>query len=181
VRQLVRHRLFVAEDKDRRKILEYSGRGSLGSWFRVVVLRVASNRRRDDGKPRAALSDGAIEDELVPALDPELAIIQRRYKDSFDEALRLAFASLTPRERLLFRMHYIDGLNLDRMGLVLSVHRATIARRLAAAREAVLERTMSLLADQFQFDAAEFRSLLRVVRSALDVSLQGILSEGAGG
>ena len=181
VRQLVRHRLFVAEDPDRRKILEYSGRGSLGSWVRVVTLRVASNRRRADGRMHAQLSDDESETKLLPTVDPELAIIRDRYKDSFDKALRAAFASLAPRERLLFRMLYVDGVNIDGIGLVFSVHRATAARWLAAAREAVLERTMSVLGDELRVDAAEFASLLRVVRSALDVSLQGLLGEAAAG
>src|SRR5262245_35046638 len=48
VSQLVRERLFVAADGKRPKILDYSGRGSLGSWLRVVTLRVAMNRRRAD-------------------------------------------------------------------------------------------------------------------------------------
>lgn len=178
VRQLLRHRLFVAEDKDQRKILQYSGRGSLGSWVRVVTLRVASNRRRDAGRQHAPLSGDESETELLPTVDPELAIVRDRYKESFDQALRRAFASLSPRQRLLFRMLYIDGVNLDGIGLVFSVHRATAARWLAAAREAVLERTMSLLGDELRVDAADFASLLRAVRSALDVSLQGLLGEG---
>jgi RNA polymerase sigma-70 factor (ECF subfamily) len=177
VRQLLRHRLFVAEDRDRRKILQYSGRGSLGSWVRVVTLRVASNRRRDGGRPHAHLSDDEGEAELLPTVDPELAIMRDRYKASFDRALQAAFASLTPRERLLFRMLYVDGVNLDGIGVVFQVHRATAARWLAAAREAVLERTMSLLGDELRVDASDFASLLRVVRSALDVSLQGLLGE----
>jgi len=176
VKQLVRDRLFVAPEGERAKIFEYSGRGSLGSWLRVVTLRVASNRRRAI-KPHAPLSDDEHEADLLPAMDPELKIIQTRYKGPFNEALRDAFASLTPRERLLFRMHFIDGLNIDRIGLVFSVHRATVARWLAAAREMVLERTMAQLGDELRLDPAEFASLLRVVRSALDVSLQGLLAE----
>jgi RNA polymerase sigma-70 factor (ECF subfamily) len=93
------------------------------------------------------------------------------------QALRAAFASLTPRERLLFRMHFIDGLTIDRIGVVFSVHRATIARWLASAREMVVDRTMAQLGDELRLDPAEFESLLRVVRSALDVSLQGLLAD----
>jgi RNA polymerase sigma-70 factor (ECF subfamily) len=176
VKQLVRERLFVAPAEGRPKICDYSGRGSLASWLRVVTLRVASNRRRKD-KPSVPLSEDAHEADVVPALDPELKIIQTRYKGPFDAALRAAFASLTPRERLLFRMHFIDGLNIDRIGVVFSVHRATVARWLASAREVVVERTMAQLGDELRLDPTEFESLLRVVRSALDVSLQGLLSD----
>jgi RNA polymerase sigma-70 factor (ECF subfamily) len=74
-------------------------------------------------------------------------------------------------------MHFLDGLNIDRIGIVFGVHRATVARWLATARELVLERTMTLLGDRLQLDAAEFASLLRMVRTTLDVSLHSLLSE----
>src|ERR1700722_16416899 len=43
VEQLVRHRLFVADDGARPRIAEYSGRGDLRSWFRVTVSRMVLN------------------------------------------------------------------------------------------------------------------------------------------
>lgn len=102
VTQLVRERLFVGE---RSKILEYSGRGTLGSWVRVVTLRVASNGRRGRGAERHAPLDEANDAPAVLlAVDPELAIIKTRYKGEFNEALRAAFADLSPRDRLVFRM-----------------------------------------------------------------------------
>jgi RNA polymerase sigma-70 factor (ECF subfamily) len=139
---------------------------------RVVTLRVASNHRRTL-KPHSEISE---EEDALPSFDPELKIIQAKYKRPFDAALRTAFESLTARERTLFRMHFIDGLNIDRIGVVFSVHRATVARWLAAAREKLLDRTMAQLGDELKLDPEELVSLLRVVRSALDVSLQGLLS-----
>jgi RNA polymerase sigma-70 factor (ECF subfamily) len=59
------------------------------------------------------------------------------------------------------------------------VHRATVARWLASAREVVLERTMAQLGDDLRLDPAELVSLIRVVRSELDVSLQGLLASGS--
>src|SRR5262249_28414644 len=64
VRQLVRERLFVAPSGRRPKIAEYSGRGSLASWLRVVTLRVASNRRRAE-KPHEEI-DAAAEAKALP-------------------------------------------------------------------------------------------------------------------
>jgi RNA polymerase sigma-70 factor (ECF subfamily) len=178
--QLVRERLFVPADDGRRpKIAEYSGRGSLGSWLRVVTLRIAANRRRGD-RPHESLDEvGAF--DLLPAVDPELAIIKSRYRPAFDEALRAAFAGLTPRERLLFRMHFLDGLNIDRIGVVFGVHRATVARWIAAARDRLLERLMRGLGERLRIAPAELESLLAVVRSGLDVSLRALLSPEAGG
>lgn len=167
VKQLLREKLFVGEEK---KIAQYSGRGSLGSWLRVVTLRIASNRRRGE-KNHEEIG------EEISSLDPELKIIQAKYRKPFDAALRSAFASLTAKERTLFRMHFVDGLSLDEMGRVFSVHRATVARWIALAREQVLERTMASLGDELRLNGPELESLLRIVRSSLDVSLQGLLAE----
>jgi RNA polymerase sigma-70 factor, ECF subfamily len=172
VRQLLRERLFVAGPERTPKIFEYSGRGTLGSWLRVVTLRIAFNRRR--GEKNYVPFDAEAED-LLRAADPDLAVLRARYRDDFGRALRQSFADLAPRERLLLRMHFVDGLTLDQMGLVFQVHRATVARWLAGAREAVFERTMTALGDGLRLDAAEFASLFRAVRSDLDVSLQGLL------
>jgi RNA polymerase sigma-70 factor, ECF subfamily len=174
VRQIVRERLFVAAEGKRPKIVEYSGRGSLGSWLRVVTLRTASNLRRGD-RPHATL-DEAGPAAVMPAVDPELAIIRSRYGTAFDEALRTAFAGLTPRERTLLRMHFVDGVPLDRLGVAFGVHRATVARWIAAAREGLLDRVMAELGERLHLGAAELASLLAVMRSGLDMSLRTMLA-----
>jgi RNA polymerase sigma-70 factor (ECF subfamily) len=176
VRQLVRERLFIPAASGRPKIAEYSGRGSLASWLRVVTLRVASNRRRAE-HPHADLA-AVPEAELLPRVDPELAIVRARYRPVFDEALRAAFGELTPRERTLFRMHYVDGLSVDRIGAVYNVHRATVARWIAAAREGLFERITARLRAHLHVSTAELESLLTVVRSGLQVSLGALLLEG---
>ena len=174
VRQLLRERLFVAGPECTPKIAEYSGRGTLGSWLRVVTLRIAWNRRR--GEKNHVPFDAEAED-VLPAVDPDLGVLRSRYRDDFGRALRQSFAALAPRSRLLLRMHFVDGLTLDQMGLVFRVHRATVARWLGGAREAVFEGTMTALGDGLRLDAAEFASLFRAIRSVLDVSLLGLLEE----
>lgn len=182
VKQLVRERLLVAgENGAKPKVLEYSGRGTLASWVRVVTLRIASNRRRATQPHRTTpFEEGSDASDLLPAVDPELAIIKSVYKNEFNAALREAFAALSPRERTLFRMHFVDGLNIDRIGTVFHVHRATVARWIAAAREQLVERTMATLGERLRVPKAELESLLRVVRSSLDVSLQSLLAAAEG-
>ena len=74
-------------------------------------------------------------------------------------------------------MHYIDGLNIDRIGVVFHVHRATVARWIAGAREQLHERTMAEVASGLALSQEELESLLRVVRSSLDLSLRALLAE----
>jgi RNA polymerase sigma-70 factor (ECF subfamily) len=177
VRQRVRERLFVAAPGARPKIAEYAGRGALASWVRVVVLRVASNLRRAE-RPHADLEIAA-ETKILPGVDPELATLRARYQPAFDEALRASFAELTPRERTLFRMHFLDGLALDRMAVVFDVHRATVARWIAAARQGLVDRTMARLGAELRLSPTELDSLLAVVRSGLDLSLPALLADQA--
>jgi RNA polymerase sigma-70 factor (ECF subfamily) len=177
VKQLVRERLFVAPAKDARpKIVDYSGRGPLGSWLRVVTLRVASNRRRGlDNRPHLALDDERDATEMLRAVDPELAIIKTHYQGEFNEALRTAFAALSARERLIFRLHFVDGLNIDRIGVVFQVHRATVARWIVTAREGLIEKTMALLGERLRMAPGDVESLLKLVRSKLELSLQALM------
>ena len=177
VKQLVRERLFVAAPGERPKILDYAGRGPLKSWLRVVTLRVAANRRRVRDEQHRPLGDEADATATLPAVDPELAIIKTRYKGEFNGALREAFAELSSKERMLFRMHFVEGLNIDRIGVIYKVHRATVARWIAEARERLLARTMALLGERLALAPDDFASLLRVVRSSLHLSLHALLAE----
>jgi RNA polymerase sigma-70 factor (ECF subfamily) len=167
VRQQLRERLFVEG-----KITQYSGRGALTSWLRVVTVRAASNLRRQD-RPHADI------DEVVlgTAIDPELDVIRRRYGDTFRTALRDAIAGLDMDDRNLIRLHYIDGLNIERIAVVFRVSRATIGRRMIAVRERILAETNRLLRERLNATPSELDSLLRVVRSQLGMSLSDALRE----
>ena len=167
VSQRLRERLFVEG-----KIAQYTGRGSLGSWARVVTLRVASNLRRGE---RAHV---ALEDALPsPGPDPELAAMQARYGDAFKLALRGALEGLDAEERSLLRLHYVDGLNIDKIAVVFGVSRATIGRRMIGVRERVGEVAHRRLADELHATPEEIRSLLRLVRSRLTLTLSAALRE----
>jgi RNA polymerase sigma-70 factor len=169
VRQESLRRLFVDG-----KIRQYTGRGSLLSWMRVVTVRVASNLRAKE-KPHAELADAV----PGPAIDPELAIIQRRYGDAFRAALRDALEGLEAEERTLLRLYYLDGLHLEKLAGVFHVSRATVARRLESVRERILDETQRLLRERLHATPAELASLLRVVRDDLGVSLSRILRGGS--
>jgi DNA-directed RNA polymerase specialized sigma24 family protein len=45
-----------------------------------------------------------------------------------------AIAALDAEERTLLRLHYLDGLNIERIAVVFNVSRATIGRRVIAVR-----------------------------------------------
>jgi RNA polymerase sigma-70 factor (ECF subfamily) len=173
--QRLRERLFVAADGKRAKIADYSGRGPLAGWLRVAATRAAKDLRRDEATRAAATGRDAGPPASIPSVDPELAVIQRRYGDAFNRAFRDAFASLTAEERSVLRLHFVDGLNIDRIGGALGLSRATVGRRMIGARARLHAETLRLLGASLRATPAELESLLAVVRSKLDVSLGGLL------
>jgi RNA polymerase sigma-70 factor (ECF subfamily) len=174
VQQLLRERLFVAVPPRRPKIDEYSGRGPLAGWLRVVAIRTASNASRGV-RAGAELDESA--PEAVVALDPELSLVRARAGAAMREALRDAFAALTPEERMLVRWSFADGLGVDRIAPMLGVHRATAARRLAAARDRLHDLTMRLLRERLRLHPRDLESLFRAGRSHLEMSLSSLLRE----
>jgi RNA polymerase sigma-70 factor (ECF subfamily) len=150
VRQELRDRLFVQG-----KIQQYSGRGSLAGWLRSVTLRTASNLR-SRMKSHAAL------DETIActAVGPELDAIHRHDGDAIALLLRDALAALGPEDSALFRLHFIEGLNIGRVAAVLQVSRATIGRRVIALRTVLTEGVRRLVCDRFDATPAEAFGLL---------------------
>ena len=170
---LVRH-LVPAEGRPAR-IAEYAGRGALAAWVRVAATRLAIDLRRRD-KRHASSPPEAFFDLQDPAIDPELGYLRSRYAAEFNTALRKSFDSLEPRERNVLRMHFVDGLSIDDIGALYRVHRATAARWIAGARRKMLSDTRARLSEQLTLTPSQFDSLMRLVRSELDVSLQRLVS-----
>ena len=108
-------------------------------------------------------------------LSPEVQLLRARYQTHYEEALRAALATLDAKERNLLRMHVVDGLTVDRIGLVYQVHRATAARWVQSVRGKLLDHIYRSLGERLQLSAAELDSLTALVHSQLRVSLTGLL------
>jgi RNA polymerase sigma-70 factor, ECF subfamily len=173
VKQELRRKLLVADGEPPR-IADYSGRADLRTWVRTAAIRTSIDlmRRRRD------LPVEAEELAVLPALagDPELAHLKERYRDELRTAIGEAIAQLPPRDRLLLKYHYIDNLGIDRIGAIYNVHRATAARWLGAAREALAERAHRLLGARLGVTTSELRSIARLVESQLDLSIRRLLA-----
>ncbi len=173
VRQEVRDKLFMSSDATPPRIAEYHGKGALVNWVRVVALRVAMNMRR---QPWPAADDGELD---RPAPDnPEMDYEEERYREAFDEVIRGAVAALDGDQRRILRRHFADGLTLDALAVELGVHRATVARRLAAARTALRLEARQRLQIALGVGESELLSLARMMRSRLDLSLRSLFRTG---
>ena len=171
--QAMREMFLVSAPGRKSRIGEYSGRGALSSWLRVVAVRTALRIRRES----RTFSHVELErrPELAGTVDPELDYLKIRYRGVYEEALKAALASLPDRDALLLKLHYLDGLSIDRIGVLYGIHRSTVARWRTRIRRSVLERTREHLQQRVSLSQSEFDSIFKLVRSQLAVSIRTAL------
>lgn len=175
LRQLLRERLFVADETEAPRITQYNGQGSLGSWLRVTATRlfIDLGRRKDRARE---ISEDPSELVVVDAVDLELELVKTEYRGAVAAAMVEAARELPAGERHLLRQHLAAGLTIDQLAAVLGIHRATVARRIARARDALATRTRELVAANLQLDDRELGELFGLVVSKIDVSLRKLLA-----
>jgi RNA polymerase sigma-70 factor (ECF subfamily) len=154
------------------QIGEYGGRGTLRSWLRTIAVR--TGRRLLGLEAAAASSDEELAELPAAVAGPELELLRTRYQSQVKRAFAAAFAALGERERNVLRQYYIDGLTIDQLAALYQVNRATTARWVAGARLAVVAETREHLISEFGIADAEVDSIIRLVRSQLDVSVREI-------
>lgn len=170
-KQNVRERMLVGDGAPR--ILEYNGRGDLKNWVRIAVVREAIYLSKKGTR------DVPFADELFslpdPADSPEVAYFKARYRAEYKIAFGAAIARLEARERAILRQHYVVGMTIDQIGVVYQVHRATAARWVQSAREALLSNARLELGRLIHASHAELEDILRMIESQLNVSLNRLL------
>lgn len=174
--QLVRDRLFVAAPDSAPKILEYHGRGTLLAFSRVVATRVALGLLRKHKNHDPLPDDGGWQ---LPDQgdDPELQYLRVLYRSEFKAAFVAAIGLLTARERTLLRYHLIDRLSIDKIAAIYDIHRATAARHLTRAKQAVIRETQRNLRERLRLEQDELASILRLVEGNVDVSVRRLLTD----
>jgi RNA polymerase sigma-70 factor (ECF subfamily) len=174
VKQVVRCRLFVGGKGRPPRIAAYGARGDLGRWLAMVALRQALELV---GRHQREVSMGDAFWEELPqrAGDAELERLAGLYRAELSQTLLEAVRSLTDRDRTLLRLHFDDRLNVDAIGKVYRVHRATAARWLARAQRTLLARTRAQLLRRLRLSHAEAASILRLVGSRLEIDLAATL------
>jgi RNA polymerase sigma-70 factor (ECF subfamily) len=177
VRQALREKLFVGKVGVAPKIGEYDGRAALSSWLRVITVRVAIDLQRASKDAPAPDDRDDDERDQPPAFvtDPEMRLVRQRYRGVFGDAIREAVEALADGHREILRLHFVEGLTLDQLAASQGVHRATVARRVKAAREAVQEDARRRLEARLGTRHAELDSLAGVMLSQIDLSLQRLL------
>ena len=167
--QQLRIRLLVRDGDVPPRIARYTGEVPLSAWIRVVALRLAYNAKRGT-KP---LRDDPPEGES--SNDPELEYLRAQYRDTFVRSFKDSLAALPKDDRTVLRLHYVDGVNIDGIGRIFQVHRATVARWLVRIRADVLSRAKVLLAEHVGADVEEAESVVVALAGEVDFTLSRAL------
>lgn len=174
VRQALREKLFVGVRGTPPKILDYSGAGPLDSWLRSAAVRTALNLR--EGARREEPLDDVLADRLPESSDdPEIKALKDRCRRELKGAFQAALGQLSAQERDVLRLNLVEGQSIDRIAERFSTHRSTAARWLAQAKQRVTEITRDELVARLDWNDRELRSVVRLVRSQLDLSIQRYL------
>lgn len=176
VKQSVLASIVLPREDKPPEILDYAGKGPLGAWLRVVAIRVARKAARKED--REVEIDAVLLERIGTSPDIAALLAKLSSKEAVAAALREAVAKLEPRQRTLIKYQVLDGLGVTEVGSIYGVHRATAARWVADAREALGRSFRALLAERLRLPPGEVESFVGLVGSQLDVSVERLLAGG---
>ena len=123
------------------RLRSYRGTGSLRAWLRVCATRMLLMDRR-----KKVLATTPVSPELAQEIHerrtPERGVIKQQHSTHLRAALEAAMDILEPRERNVLRYQAFHGLSSEQIAKLYGVHRVTVARWAARAREKIF-RTVS--------------------------------------
>lgn len=165
----LRAHILTPRDGAAPRLASYLGTGPLDGWLRVTVTREAVRARRAQNA-RVTASDDELA-EIAGVVSPQLEYLKATYRDQIRTAFRGAIHTLTDRQKNLIRLHYGDGVGVERLGQMYRVHFSTISRWLAAARETLLDETRAAVRAELGVDNSEFDEVMHLVQSNLDLTI----------
>jgi RNA polymerase sigma-70 factor (ECF subfamily) len=152
------------------RLIQYAMQGRLRSLMVVTATHIAVDSFRRSGREKG---DQEALLELAGTPDPRSQLMRREGQAVFKSAVQSGIEALDARTRNVLRLHLIDGLGLDEIADYYQVHRVTVSRWLAAAREAIVERARQVAQAQFGVSEAEFDAAY--TGSELGLSLERVL------
>jgi len=173
-RQIVSQKLLVSGDGQRAHITDYTGRGPLRTWFRVIATRTVISLLRKERR-LVPVSDDAFVAMRALDDDPELMLVKSTYRREAKFAFAGAVQGLDVRGRNLLKHQLVDGLTVEEIARIYRVHRVTVARWLAAARRDVWRSARRTLEERLRMEGSDLHIVLRQIRSQLDLSLERVL------
>jgi RNA polymerase sigma-70 factor (ECF subfamily) len=173
VRQTLVTRCLVGDEEHPPALNGYSATGSLEGWVRATAVREALALNRESERMTGDV-EAALEAQM-PWADREISLIKQIYREPVSRAFAAACAQLSAEDRALLRLHYVDGVTTANLATMYSISRATLIRRLADARTALVEGVKTSLRSVAGVAEQDFDSVLRLVHSQIDLRLSVVL------
>lgn len=175
--QTLCERLMVATGGKPARIMRYAGTGELSGLVRVSATRVALNWLEHRKRRRAA--DDWV--DLLPDTrsDPELHLVKHQLRTQLKEELARALSVLAARDRAVLRLHLVERVSIDRVAAMFVVHRATAARWIAHAKQALALRVRDRLLARWRLAPGSLPDFESLIDGQFDLSLERLLA-GAG-
>lgn len=156
----------------------YKGRTPLGGFLRVVVRNLAHDLHRQE-QPTVPIDDtpeiaARIES---PTENIELGYLKTTYRAEFRRCLEQAVRQLEPQQRNLLRMSLVHRMTTTEIGKQLGVNQSTVSRWLSAIQQELGQSTQQCMRERLNLNREEYESLMRVIRSQLDASMERWLAE----
>jgi RNA polymerase sigma-70 factor, ECF subfamily len=172
--QELARRMFVGPPP---KIAEYSGRGDLRAWVRIVATRLSLDLVRIKKNTADTPTDDSKFGTLAVSAEaqPDEAYFRRVYRQEVKEAIEQAAKSLDSEERNALREHYARGLSVDQIAAIHGIHRATAARRVQKARESLISAVKRILDETHGLRGRDLASVMGLVRSQLHLTMDRLL------
>jgi RNA polymerase sigma-70 factor (ECF subfamily) len=161
---------LTERDGERRCPLEsYRGRGSLIGWLRTTLAQrhVDHYRRTYREQPLEAFDAPALD------LDPPSEIPDSGLP-ALAKAIEAALSARQPEERFLLAAYYLDGRTLLQIAQVLSVHEATVSRKLRRIVDDIRKHVLKAL-QSFGLSRRAAEEALGADPRDLDINLKKLL------
>lgn len=157
-------------------VARFSGKGPLRPWVRTTATRAAIRFQMSTGRGRQ-MREG--EDTLAKLADPAareaIGAMLESHKDQLKAAFEEAIDALDQQERVILRMYVLEGVNIDGIGKLYGVHRATVARWIVAIRSKLLSFVHLQLGVRLKVSAIEADSLFRQFAGDISISVSKVL------
>ena len=171
------HELLGQLIGDSEKMRSYDGRGSLASWLRVAIARLAIDRFRRARREESL--DEVIEEGREPSAAPANREIQAEALDAgwgvvLSSMLKEEIQGLLPRDRLMLSLYYLEEVPLKAIGIQFGVHEATASRWLDRIRNDI-RKSIERRLRRRRLRPSEIASIWKSVAQEGSLSLKEIL------
>ena len=172
----IRQRLRIRMIGPEARIGSYTGVAPLDRWLRLACVRLALDLIDSEARHAGPARGDELLQGIAGSDNPELNAIRARYANLVQEELRSAIERLPGREKTILRLHFVEGLNVEGIGQIYGVHRATAARWIVAIRMRLLEDLRGRLEVETGVTPSQFTSLIVCVEHELALSLTRLLA-----